>query len=107
MIHMGTLDNQIVDGENATTNVLYQCKDFGSRTPDPSKPTKRYYKPAAYLRRRFDSDWLKTSETNYTPNTTYINWEIVGAELGRLVGQVMVTYYFQFRHANPGNISPD
>jgi len=43
---MGTAIQEIADGDNCTTNVLYQCNDFGKHTPDPQKPFNRYYKIA-------------------------------------------------------------
>jgi len=80
--------------------VLYNCKDFGTTNPDPSKPPKRYYNVAKSQRRLNATMWKSTRTVNtedYTQAITYYNWEIhdssddVGQE--EYVGMFYTTYY--------------
>jgi len=111
-IGMGTSPAEITDADNIATNILYQCNDFGTRTPDPSKPMKRFYSIAGHLKRLNELTWRSTrgNVNGYAQPVTYINWEVFdGQDDGaqNCVGKLYATWYVQFRKPRLDNYAPD
>ncbi len=111
---MGSAPDEILDADNIATNVLYQCNDFGTRTPDPAKPFKRYYSIAKSERRKFKPIWksCRTPSDEFSKSVTYVNWEIHDLannddETTKTVGMLYATYYFRFRRPRLDNVNPD
>lgn len=117
-IGMGTSPVEIADGDEVTTNRLYQCNDFGTRGPDPSKPVSRFYGVAKSERRKFQPIWRSTrtvltdGQKAYSDSVTYLNWECpdIGdnnAADSKIVGNHYCTWYIKFRRPRLDNINAE